>query len=77
MKAGVSITLELELLEKAKTKAEEANRSISNYVETALRKYLNGKDSKEMAEEILALYEEKDFPEINDIQKIIEGGVPG
>ncbi len=71
-KVGVGVTLDPELIITARKKAEKANRSFSNYVETALRQMLNGQDLKKIATKIHDLFQEKDFPEILDIQKILK-----
>ena len=71
-KVGVGVTLDPKIIIKAGERAEKANRSFSNYVESALRQMLNGQDLKKIATKIYDLFQEKDFPEILDIQSILK-----
>ena len=71
-KVGVGVTIDPEIIIKARKRAEKANRSFSNYVEEALKQALNGHDLRHVAEQIMSLFNDKDFPVLSDIQKILK-----
>ena len=47
LKQGVSITLDSDLLEKLKQLAEENDRSLSQYINLILKKYISQREKKE------------------------------